>query len=76
MNFPIYRTPEEGHSKRCLADAMINVITMWRNDEQIGDVDFTTFAQSYGMDYGVLAEARELLNAGLNVCICDPISLK
>lgn len=75
MTYPIKRTPEEGHTKKCLAQAMITVIENWRDASDISDTDFRSFAQAYGMDYGVLAEADEYLRTGQTVCYCEPISL-
>lgn len=64
--YPIKRTPEQGHTKRCLAKAMITSIENWRDAEGINDHDFRSFAQRNWN----LAEADEWLTSGMTECIC------
>ena len=63
--YPIKRTPEQGHTKQCLAKALITSIENWR-DADIYDHEFRSFAQWNEW----LAEADEWLASGLTECIC------
>lgn len=68
--YPIKRTPEEGHTKACLAKAMTTVIENWKDDTSVSDFDFQVHIQANG----VLEEVYTYLKEGLTVCLCDPIS--
>ena len=63
--YPIKRTPEQGHTKHCLAKALIDSIENWR-DADIDDHEFRTSAQRNDW----LADADEWLAIGMTVCIC------
>lgn len=64
------RTPEEGHTKQCLAAAMIAVIQDARDDEHTGDVGFRLLAQSNAPLY----MADKYLADGTATCTCPPIN--
>lgn len=64
--YPIKRTPERGHTKQCLAKALITSIENWRDAWDINDHDFRISAQRNEW----LAEADEWLETGMTVCIC------
>jgi hypothetical protein len=76
MNYPIKRTPEEGHTAACQAKAMITAIENWRDmvvDDaarigmpSLGDGGFRTWAQ----DNQAMHDADNLLIEGLTECIC------
>lgn len=59
------RTPEQGHTKKCLAASLICVIQNERDDEHISDVGFVLDAQD-----NFLYLAFEYLNEGTKTCIC------
>jgi len=62
--YPIKRTPEQGHTKRCLAKALITSIENWR--DAYDDHDFRIAAQrNYWLD-----DADEWLAVGMTECIC------
>lgn len=73
----IKRTPEQGHSVRCLAQAMISAIENARDarselfggDEYTQEVEFRLWAQ----DNIALQWADEYLKDGTADCLCDPI---
>lgn len=63
--YPIYRTPEEGHTRQCQAKALIAAIENLR-DGVDSDFDFRTAVQRNEM----LSEADTYLTEGLTECIC------
>jgi hypothetical protein len=75
-NYPVKRTPEQGHTARCLAKALIAAIENYRDDvvgdaERMGkpwiaDYDFRLRAQ----ENGFLWVADGYLEEGLTECIC------
>lgn len=60
------RTPEQGHTKKCLASAMISYVQNLRDDENLTDIGFQLTAQD-----GVVHPAYDYLADGLQGCICD-----
>lgn len=64
--YPVSRTPEHGHTKRCLAKSLITSIENWRDDETVSDYSFRMVAQ----DNTWLHEADEWLAIGEAECIC------
>jgi len=68
MNYPVHRTPEQGHTKACLAKAMIVAIENLRDDETT-DVEFRVMVQANT----ALEWADMYLEQGMTVCLCpDP----
>jgi len=67
-NYPVHRTPEQGHTKECLAKAMIVAIENLR-DDAVSDVEFRV-----GLQEGLpLDWADQYLREGVTVCLCpDP----
>jgi hypothetical protein len=65
-DFPIKRTPEEGHVKECLASALIVAIQNLRDDSFLTDTDFRVSAQANDM----LAAADAYLAEGMTTCLC------
>ncbi len=61
------RTPEQGHTKRCMANAMISAIENARDAEGFSDFDFAIWSQ----DNRAMWDARENLADGTSVCTCD-----
>ena len=61
-------TVEEGHSRPCLASAMIAAVENYRDAEGITDHDFRLWAQ----DNGVLETADGYLSDELSDCKCPP----
>lgn len=60
---------EEGHTKACLASAMICAIQNWRDEPSTTDHDFRLMAQ----DNEFLATADDYLNVSqISDCICPP----
>lgn len=66
MDFPIKRTPEQGHEVACQAKALITVIENVRDLEGITASDFRSEAQR-----NFMYEADELLASGSVECLCD-----
>lgn len=66
---PPNRTPEQGHTKACLASAMISAIQNMRDAEGFSDFDFRIAVQ----DNMPLQEADEYLATGLQTCTCPPL---
>lgn len=64
--YPIKRTPEQGHTKRCLAKALITSIENWKDAYDIDDHDFRIAAQRNV----ALEEADEWLAVGMTECVC------
>lgn len=60
------RTPEQGHTKRCLANALICAVENIRDDEGQSDTDFRLAAQ----DNIFLREADGYLADGIATCLC------
>ena len=59
------RTAEQGHTKKCLASAMISAIQNLRDMEFGTDFDFRIAAQD-----NILYLADEYLATGTQSCIC------
>lgn len=64
-SYPIHRTPEQGHTKRCLAKALIAAIENLRDDSG-SDVDFRIAVQ----DNVPLEWADSYLTEGVTECLC------
>jgi hypothetical protein len=62
------RTPEQGHTKRCLAAAMICAVENAR-DDGITDLEFRLWAQ----ENRALTWADLYLDEGTATCTCPPI---
>jgi hypothetical protein len=56
---------EEGHTKACLASAIIAAVENWRDDEDVTDFGFALEAQS-----NFLHTATEYLDSELADCLC------
>jgi hypothetical protein len=74
-NYPVKRTPEQGHSAQCLAKALIAAIENIRDQQleddrrvgtQFADYEFRLAAQRGDF----LQEADRYLTEGLTECIC------
>jgi hypothetical protein len=75
-SFPIYRTPEQGHTKACLAAAMIAAIENLRDScgSSIGDEDEADhFFRINVQDNIPLQWADMYLESGTSQCLCDPL---
>lgn len=72
MNYPIKRTPEQGHTKACLAKALTTVLENWRDDSSVTDLDFRLHLQNNGP----LDEVDSYLRAGITECVCPPLLLQ
>lgn len=60
------RTPEQGHTKKCAAHALINAVENVRDLEYMTDADFRL-----AMRDGTFAEwADEYLASGTVTCLC------
>ena len=68
MNFPIKRTPEQGHTVACQAKALITAIEGMRDLEGMNPYWFRGEAQ---MNF--LYHADGLLESGSTECLCDPL---
>ena len=66
MDFPIKRTPEQGHEVNCQAHALITAIENARDMEGVTPFDFRIDAQANFMH-----EADALLASGSVECLCD-----
>lgn len=62
------RTPEQGHTKRCLASAIICAVENIRDQEGLTDTEFRIAAQ----DNDFLREADGYLADGIATCLCPP----
>ena len=67
MDYPVTRTPEEGHSRKCLAKAMIAAIENLR-DSSTSDIEFRIDSQNNT----ALIWADSYLANGDTECICPP----
>lgn len=65
-DFPIKRTPEQGHTRACLAHAISQSLAGWIEAHDIDDLDFRQAAQ----DNAWLTEADEWLATGTVECQC------
>jgi hypothetical protein len=65
-DFKIKRTPEQGHTRACLAKAIVTSVQGWVEADDITDFDFRSAAQ----DNAFLTEADEWLASGTVECIC------
>lgn len=61
-------TVEEGHTKRCMADAMISVLQNFRDDSGVRAYEFSLL----GQDGSFYRTALEYLDSGLSTCQCPP----
>lgn len=65
------RTAEQGHTKRCLANAMISAIQNLRDDEEESDFDFRIAMQdNYSL---VLADDYLTWEGNFSICICGSV---
>jgi hypothetical protein len=63
----LIRRPEHMHTKRCLANAIINAVQNYRDNEDVTDHDF-----ALGMQDGLaLQHAHEYLQTGTVDCSCN-----
>ncbi|SRR6266704_643840 len=63
------RTPEEGHTKACLARAMVSAVQNMRDADYLTDHDFRIAAQNND----ALVWADSYLADGLCDCVCPPL---
>lgn len=63
------RTPEQGHTKRCLAAAMICAIENARDTEDLGDIEFRILMQ----ENIALTWADDYLATGTATCTCPEV---
>ena len=63
------RTAEQGHTKKCLASAMISAVQNLRDDEGETDFDFRIAAQ----DNYFLTLADDYLETRIQSCICPAL---
>jgi len=68
MDYPVTRTPEQGHTAPCLAKAMVAAIENARDQMGPGVYLFRIWAQ----DNTALQWADEYLATGTTQCICPP----
>lgn len=67
-NYPVHRTPEQGHTRRCLAKAMIAAVENLR-DDAVSDLEFRT-----GLQEGLPLQWADLyLTEGMTVCLCPDL---
>ena len=59
------RTLEQGHTKKCLASAIISYVQNLRDDNNLSDIGFQLMAQD-----GVVHPAYDYLIDGIQTCRC------
>lgn len=67
--YPVTRTPEQGHTRRCLAAAMIAAVENLRDADDRTDVEFRIGLQ----DGTPLRWADLYLTEGMTECLCPPL---
>lgn len=67
--YPIVRTPEEGHTRRCLAKAVIAAVENLRDSSEESDYSFRLALQQ---NYPLLL-ADQYLGTGMTECLCPPL---
>lgn len=67
--YEVHRTPEQGHTRRCLAKALIAAVENLRDTDAMTDLDFRVQVQE-----GVpLQWADMYLNEGITECLCPRV---
>jgi hypothetical protein len=66
----VMRTPEQGHTKACLARALLCVIENRRDNTQMSDVEFVLSIQDSTTNETILQEAFRYFDEHMLECTC------